>query len=170
MGALGSSVVNSLLITEIQHKPLLIGSTSNPVSLDESNCFITLLKSKLEPVPEWLRHKEIVASSAGNNSIFRLCCLILTDLATKKSGGENNPLFTSFSGEQAVEALHSCLDCSDEALQKYTAYDNSDGPHLIVPKLCLLVAVMTHTDIGFVETVHCIGSCAGLLCDNRFWP
>lgn len=169
MGALGSSVCASLLIKDVQGRPLLAGTSPNPVSAQEAECFIALLTTKLDPVPDWLRNKETVAASAGANSIFRICCLVLS--AMRSSGGaEAIPVeVTCFTYEQACAALEVCIGCSDEQLQKYASYPNADGQHLIVPKLCLLVAVMKHTGIRAVETVRCIGSCKGLMGDSRFW-
>ena len=169
MGPLGSSVSNSLMIQEVQQKPLLADSTPNPVSLQEAESLTELLMSKMDSVPEWLVDKEQVASAAGNNSIFRLCCLILSDIYSSRTGDEAGAVTSSFSLNQAKEALHVCLGRTDDELKKYASYLNSDRPHLIVPKLCLLVAVMRHTGIKSVYTVKCVGSCAGLLKTQRFW-
>lgn len=163
MGALGSSVSTSILVKDIQYKPLLVGSTPNPVSEDELERFISHLMTILPPVPVWLANTERLAASAGSNSMFRLCCTILAEITGKAN-------VTSFDRNEAIMALTSCLMKTDEELFKYSSFPNSDGPHLIVPKLSLLVAVLRHVGIGRVDAVSCVGSCAGLLSDQRFWP
>lgn len=162
MGPLGSSISTALLLKDIQHKPLVFGATPNPVSDEDSTALLALIKTKLDPVPSWLQGKERMASCAGNNSMFKLCCRILSH--TSKSE------YSSFTLQQAEQALGACLNRTDAQLHVHDDYPNSDGAHLIVPKLCLLVAVMQHAQIHSVETVQCVGSCAGLLCDPRHWP
>lgn len=172
MGSLGSSVSNYILIKEVQGRPLVPGGSPNPVSKQQVEELISKLTARLSIAPEWLLQKGIVATSAGSNSIFRLCCIVLSDILN--SGEESKqissePRVSSFSFEHACQALDSCLNCSDEQLLKYASYAHADGPNLIVPKLTLLVSVMKHANIKMIETVHCIGSCVGLMCDDRFW-
>lgn len=166
MGALGSSVSTALLVKDVQGKELTLGSTPNPVSPEDSRAHLERIKGLLGPVPAWLRGIERTASCAGTNSMFTLCCIVLTSLAA----ADGNPqTFTFFDLAQAERALQACLEKSDADLLLYADYPNSDGPHLVVPKLTLLVAVMQHASIRSVETVKCVGSCAGLLCDSRHW-
>lgn len=166
MGALGSSVSTVLLVKNVQNKDLILGATPNPVSQEESRAHLAIIKSMLGPVPAWLQDIERTASCAGTNSMFTLCCSILSSLAA----AEGNPHTVScFDLGQAEKALRACLDKTDDDLLIYASYPNSDGPHLLVPKLSLLIAVMRHTGIRTVETVQCVGSCAGLLCDTRHW-
>lgn len=166
MGALGSSVSTALLVKDVQGQILVPGSTPNPVSEEDSRAHLECIKSSLGPVPAWLRGMERTASCAGTNSMFTLCCIVLSSLGAVEGSPQT---FSSFDLAQAERALQACLNKSDTDLLLYADYPNSDGPHLLVPKLALLVAVMQHADIRSVQTVKCVGSCAGLLCDSRHW-
>ena len=167
MGALGSSVSTALLLRDVQNKALTANATPNPVSVQDSVAHLKLIKSTLGPVPDWLQGMEGTASCAGTNAMFTLCCTVLSILAADNE--KEDTTFVSFDAAQAEHALRACLDQTDEQLQRFAAHPNSDGPHLVVPKLALLVAVMQHADIKRVEIVKCVGSCPGLLCDSRHW-
>jgi hypothetical protein len=181
MGSLGSSVCSALLIREVQGRSLDTTPSPNPVSLEEAQQLVERLTALLQPVPEWLKDKSEVIAVTGKNSIFKVCCNVLTDLSKQDYAKPLCPgLFrtdslpdssavTSFSSEDAELALSTCIGCSDEDLCKYVNFQYSDGPKIMVPKLCLLVAVMRHTGIQRINTVKCIGSCAAVICDERFW-
>lgn len=167
MGPLGSSISTALLVKDVQGKPLVPGATPSPVSAQDIEAHVALIKTKLDAVPAWLMGKERLASCAGANSMFTLCCSVLSTLDAPCVGPM---VYSSFSRQQAEAALRSCLDRTDAQLMEHASYPNCDGPHLVVPKLSLLVAVMQHADIRTVETVKCVGSCAGVMCDPQFWP
>ena len=58
---------------------------------------------------------------------------------------------------------------TDEQLAAADPADNSDPHGLVVPKLCLLVAVARHLHLPRVVFQPCIGSCAGFAVTERFW-
>ena len=116
-----------------------------------------------EEVPTWLYGRKLVTAACGNNCLFQVCCDVL-----HISGIVPSPI-TEFTRSQAELALDTCLDCTDEALQKYQAFQYAEGVHVLVCKLVLLVAVMRHCDIQTINTVPCVGSCAGVLESSRFW-
>ncbi len=165
MGALGSGISNTALIKEVLCKDLVTTTTANPVSAEEAEKLIQVLIGKISEVPSWLVRADYVTASAGSNSIFKVCCDVLSSLEEYRS---NSPV-TEFTYEMACRALAECVGKTDKELFKYVAFEHADLPFLIVPKLSLLCAVMRHTGIKKVGTVKCVGSCAGLLCDERFW-
>lgn len=182
MGSLGSSVCSAMLIQEVQCKTLNTTPSPNPVSLYEAEQLVEKLTALLQQVPTWLKDKEDVIAVTGKNSIFKLCCNVLLDLTVKSDTSlqttpglfrvdslPDSPVVTSFSRDDAELALRTCIGCSDEDLSKYVNFQYSDGPKIVVPKLCLLVAVMRHTGIQRVNTVNCIGSCVGVLHEEQFW-
>jgi hypothetical protein len=63
-----------------------------------------------------------------------------------------------------------CVDKTNEELMRYVAFPNADPASCIVPKLCLLTAVMAHTGMGQIRNIASIGSCAGLIVSPQFWP
>lgn len=164
MGCYGTSITTALLVKQIQKRELVKNISSNPVTKDHSMIVIQSIKSSLDsPVPAWLLNRDVVFSASGRNSIFKLCCDILTI-----SRNSDVPII-SFTLSDAEEALDNCLERSDEELYKYVDFEHSDGPGGIVPKLCLLVAVLQYAGIKTVYTVTCIGSCAGVMRDARRW-
>lgn len=169
MGSLGTGITTGLLIKEIRGRELVLGVSPNPVTADEVTQFSALLTSKLPAVvPDWLKDQPVVACSFGSNSIFKVCCSVLS--MNRPDEESLRPPLTSFTLADAERAVSLCIDKQDSELERYTAFPNSDGPFVIIPKLVLLVAVMRHTGIKKVISVPCVGSCGGLLSDNRFWP
>jgi hypothetical protein len=125
-----------------------------------------------------------VLSVCGKNSIFKVCCNVLAELSKGPAHMASSPpgvyrrdttndliseTVTSFSLRDAERALATCLDSSDEILCKFVNFQYSDGPKIIVPKLCLLVAVMRFLNLNYVSTVKCTGSCSAVAVDQRFW-
>ena len=164
MGALGTSVTTAILVREVQKQELTKETPVNPVSKEHCSHFLEVLTSKLiQEVPDWLRETHTVHAASGPNSMFNLCCDILTRLRSA-----DRPL-QSFTTEDVSQALEACLNRSNEVLKMFVDFPYSDGPRLIVPKLCLLLAVMRHTGVQAVHTVRCVGSCAGVMKDFRLW-
>ena len=87
------------------------------------------------------------------------------------TGIENTYLaiVTNFTQQEAIQALESCLNCSNNELQKFVSYQFADTPNAIVIKLSLLVAVMRLTNIQRVITYPSVGSCPGVIIDECFW-
>lgn len=76
----------------------------------------------------------------------------------------------SFTAKDVVAALHECCGKSDAYLQEhFQPLKHSDPTTIIVPKLCLVLAVMNHTKMKRVRAVPCIGSCAGMLITESLW-
>lgn len=184
MGNLGSSVCCALLIREVQARSYENTVSPNPVSMEEASRLIELLQGHIGPVPAWLKDKDCVVAVTGQNSMFKVCCNVLID--SLGQGGDDSycsrptgvfrqdtlpggHAISGFSADEAEGALRTCIGCTDDELCKYVNFKFSDGPKLVVPKLCLLVAVLRHTGIQRVETVMCIGSCTGLICEEQFW-
>lgn len=186
MASIGSSTCASYL-AEIKQILRTEQTTPNPVTLEESNQLIEKISSLLpSEIPNWLTRNPSTAvlSVCGKNSIFKVCCNVLDELSKGPLHMATTPpgLFrrdtapelvsqtiTAFTLRDAEKALETCLDSTDEVLCKFVNFQYSDGPKIIVPKLCLLVAVMRYLKIDYVSTVKCTGSCSGVITDNRFW-
>lgn len=164
MGSWGTSISTSALVKDVQGRNIRDVQTINPVPKEDAIRLVDVITAQLEEVPTWLQNKDTVFAAAGANSLFKLCCDVLTIV-----GGDESSVYDSFSYAQAGEALNICVDKTNEELKQFVSFRYADGPNVIVPKLALLVAVMRHTGIKHVQTVPCIGSCAGVLCDPRFW-
>lgn len=167
MGAFGTSVSTALLVRDVQGRVLMPGISANPVTADQIASYMTLIKAQLGEVPSWLKDRPLVGAAAGANSMFKLCCDILTQLNGGTAG--SGTAVSSFTLAEARRALAACLDKTDEQLLKYVDFEFSEGPTVIVPKLALLNAVMYHTGIQRVYIVRCVGSCAGLMRNNLYW-
>lgn len=156
--------------------------TINPVSAGDCALLVDALAARLGPVPAWLAGKPTVFAACGANSIFRICCDVLSISSSSSSassfsgdtdgggGSRSAPPVDRFTYEEAVSALRLCTNQSDDELRRYVDFQYAEGPGVVVLKLALLVAVLRHTGVKEVRTVKVIGSCAGLLCDGRFWP
>jgi hypothetical protein len=181
MGALGSGIATAELVEGLRGFKLADVSTPNPVSLSEADALVESLKRKLTDVPQWLQGANEVIAIGGPNSIFRLACDVLTvlkmdtmDSSVKVlcgSGGESDPNYVhSFTADDVRRAVEECVDKSDEYLQRrFIDFEHADPPTIIVPKLCLLYAVMSHTGIRRVRAMSAIGSCGGLLITESQW-
>lgn len=176
MGALGSSISTRTLVENVRHQSVGEAFSINPVTTAESHGLIESLIEKLTDVPDWLIEGVSVKACAGANSIFKLCSDVLLIHARDSDTGKADTdteagvgTIASFTIGDARRALELCIDKSDDELLKYVSFPHADGPHLIVPKLCLLVAVMTHAKLGSVSNVLCAGSCPGILTMDRFW-
>jgi hypothetical protein len=186
MASIGSSTCASYL-AEIKNILRTEKTTPNPVTLEESNQLIEKITSLLPSnIPNWLTRNPSTAvlSVCGKNSIFKVCCNVLDELSKGPLHMATTPpgiyrrdtapelvseTITAFTLRDAERALVTCLDSTDEVLCKFVNFQYSDGPKIIVPKLCLLVAVMRYLKIDYVSTVKCTGSCSGVIIDNRFW-
>lgn len=183
MTSIGSSTCASYL-ANIKNIPRTEKMTPNPVTPEECDRLIEIITSQLpSPIPQWLSVHRTLLSVCGKNSIFKVCCNVLEEISKGPIHMASTPpgLFrretpdivshsvTSFSLRDAEKALNICLNSSDDELCKFVNFQYSDGPKIVVPKLCLLVAVMRYLQIEYVSTVKCTGSCSGVIVDNRFW-
>jgi exopolyphosphatase / guanosine-5'-triphosphate,3'-diphosphate pyrophosphatase len=127
MAALGTSVSNAILVTEILRASLDQTSTVNPVAHEHAEELIRLLIDRLdEHVPSWLKDRSIVIAAAGANSIFKVCCDVL-------GGGR-----TSFVLEDARRALSLSVAKTDDEIAGFVSFPNSEGwffPSLLSPMI-----------------------------------
>jgi hypothetical protein len=188
MGALGSGVAIAVMVEVLRGQKLCDIVTPNPITMTEVSALIEIFQSKLPPPTSWLHDAEGVIAIGGPNSIFLLARDILRAVRNGKTNSgrlptadvlvntsqqpkakaENNGDF-AFTPEDVWQALLECTEKSDEYLLRYLGFDHAEPPSLIVPKLALLYAVMTHTSIRSVKPIHAIGSCGGLLVTESFW-
>ena len=155
----------------MQHKTDNSASV-NPVTEAEFAQFSALLTSKLDVnVPDWLKGQQVVACAFGSNSMFKVCCDVLTEHRREVGGpaAAAPPPIRSVTLADVKEAISHCLNKTDAELHHYVDFRFSDGPAVVVQKLALLCAVLEHTGIQRIKCVPCIGSCGGLLGDARFW-
>lgn len=204
MGSLGTSVTSAILIRDIRGLDFATSVSNrgtlliNPVSEEEARAFSSVIEEQhLKEVPCWLKDADLVLAAAGCNSLFRVCCDVLSCLRASSSSsisssrrsshgnnsdkgtkaateepasGEDIELVTSFTLADAQEALAAVIGKSDDELSEYTRLvPNSEGPSVVVPKLILLNSVMKKTGIKAIQTVHVYGSCPGLLINEKFW-
>ena len=169
MGSFGSGVATVTLIEDIQGRKLSDKITPNPVSVADADRLIGLLTDRMDmAVPVWLRDAPEVVAIGGPNSIFQLACNVLSIMKKKRSSG-NSAKVTIFTLSDVRSAIEECADRSDEYLQQFLAFPNSDPVTIVIPKLCLLFTVMKHTGIRKVRAVDCIGSCPGILTTDKFF-
>ena len=171
LGAVGTSIALAVLITTVKGCSMeAMGDVKapgviNPIPSTAKEALIQAMINKLPPeeVPSWLHGRKRVTAACGNNCLFQVCCDVLYI-----SRAVGSPI-TEFTRAQAEQALDICLDCTDDVLQRYQAFQYAEGVHVLVCKLVLLVAVMRHCVIQTINTVPCVGSCAGVLESKRFW-
>lgn len=160
VGALGSF---KLLNSEVRRTPLADASSTNPVGLVEAEELVQCIRSRLDcTIPSWLQGADVIAIG-GPNSIFQIAARILQYI-------EPSTPSTTVLTERSVSMLLAwCANRSDEELLFLAENEHADPPYLVVPKLCLLLAVMRHASISSAAPALCIGSCAGLLSSADFW-
>jgi len=168
VGALGTSVSVALFLQQVRGFESFTSEnqfTINPVTRAEADAYLALIDGKLDPnIPDWLRDKHEVFAASGINSLFNLCCSILSI----KRGEDINSV-SSFTLAEAEEALVAVLEKSDDYLAKFAVHENCEHPSKTIPKIALLVAVMRKTGIQSVKAYACIGSCLGMITNDRFW-
>jgi hypothetical protein len=170
MDAIGTSVANRMFVEKIRNEDIRSYKANiNPVTETECWRLIRLLHQRLPTSPPWLHAGDgRVGAAAVNNSIFKVCCDVLS-VMQHDNNDINSPPVTSFSLHDATQALHYCLNRTNDDLQKYVSFEYADSPNPIVVKLSLLVAVMRHTRITTVHTFPCVGACPGVLQGEQFW-
>ena len=163
MDSIGTSTVHRLFVEHVRNKDIkLFTDDINPVMEEECSKIINILQQKLPPLPDWLSTNRdvVVGAACVRNSMFRVCCDVL---------GWEQPQVTSFTLQEATHALHTCINKTNDDLKKYANFEHADSVNAVVIKLCLLVGVMRHTGITTVHTFPCVGSCPGVISDERFW-
>ena len=178
MGSIGTSVALKIFLEEVRgatmSRPTDSSQLINPINQQECDLYITKIISKLSNnIPIWLQNRELVIAASGSNSLFKLCCIIL-NIEKSKTDRDTKDTIESieidhFSLQDAEYVLNLCLNKTDEELLKYQQFPYAEGTHVIIPKLALLIAVLRHAGIKYIHSVGCIGCCAGVICEDRFW-
>lgn len=180
-GALGASVATALMIEEIQGSSLHSRPSPNPVTVDEADRLVGALRARLPPVPAWLLGSPCVSCIGGPNSLFNVAALVARTegLGSEPGAAEAaeaaladadgfapGPRPLRLARAHVRSALLSRCGESDAIL---SALGFCEVP-LLVPKLCLLLAAMEHLQLGEIEYLPAIGSCAGVLASADFQP
>ncbi|KAJ1627677.1 hypothetical protein T492DRAFT_1023386 [Pavlovales sp. CCMP2436] len=186
-GALGSSVVTALMVEAVQRASLSAKCTPNPVSVEQAEELVRILTTALPPAPTWLRGSAGVSAIGGPNSLFNSAAMVIR---SESIGGDCADAAAPGSLADAegfvVGARPVPISCKDVRSAVYARCGESDEtlealgysePGLLVPKLCLLVAVMEHAQLERIEFLPAIGACPGVLvdeerfgCGERSWP
>lgn len=146
LGGFAVAVATRRLVEEIQGRDFAGQPTPNPVSLAHTDALIEKLRASMpRPTPKWPHSAPKVYAIGNTNSIFFLARDVL-----------NKTQFTSSMVKGAIEQLVGQDDTTLAA--KWCTHPRSDPPSLLLPKLCLLYAVMTELGVIQVEFVQAIGS------------
>ena len=167
VGSIGSIGSYRLLWERVRWKaaPNSKEPVTNPVTILETQLLITAIITELKghPPPDWLQHvkgSRTILGIGGPNSIFQLAAKVLHR--------ELDGCFLSV--EDVTNAIELCINKSDAELVSMVGdYPLADPFSLLLPKLCLLLAVMQHTSIHSVCPLSVVGSCAGLLVSESYW-
>ena len=156
--SIGTSIVTATLVEDIREQNLKEDSSTaiNPVSEEEVAALVGALKAKLDAPPEWIQPS--IVAIGGQNCIFRLACDVRGDV--------EGPL----TPQQIYEGLMACANSSDEELQHLVNFEHSDPARIVVQKLALLWTVTSHLKLEEIHYQPCVGSCAGLLVSESYWP
>eukprot|EP00040_Diaphanoeca_grandis_P041815 m.263557 g.263557 ORF g.263557 m.263557 type:complete len:331 (-) comp50993_c0_seq1:48-1040(-) len=155
----GVAIVTKMCVEAVQCRDYQTNQTPNPVTLSDAQHLIELIQSDVmkQPTrPSFIHDNKTVVAIGGRNSIFRL--------AEQVSGSD------VFSPEMVKTAINKLINKTDGELQQ--AWCNwgdaalVDPPSYLVPKLCLLYAVMIELKISSVKFVTSDGSCSGVLVTN----
>eukprot|EP00933_Yihiella_yeosuensis_P070560 TRINITY_DN78677_c0_g1_i1.p1 TRINITY_DN78677_c0_g1~~TRINITY_DN78677_c0_g1_i1.p1 ORF type:complete len:331 (-),score=67.62 TRINITY_DN78677_c0_g1_i1:535-1386(-) len=150
VGCLGSGNTTALLVEAVQGKSFAECHSPNPVNSDQATELIQRLQQELPAPASWL-NGSVVTAIGGPNSMF---CV------AKEALGQDE-----YDQASVRKALEGVLNKSDEDLSKevFCQGELKEPPALIVPKICLLLAVMEHCSVQKVSFHPAIGSCPGLL-------
>lgn len=170
-GALGASVATALLVERVQRSTLRDTPSPNPVAVEQADALVRLLRAELPDVPAWLLGAAGIRAIGGPNSLFNVAAIVVRAENIGAAHAAEMPALTDGEGfvagprpvllrrADARAAIHARCGESDEVL----ALLGYSEAALVVPKLCLLLAVMEHAQLERVEFLPAIGSCAGLL-------
>ncbi|KAJ8601954.1 hypothetical protein CTAYLR_004442 [Chrysophaeum taylorii] len=167
-GPLGSSDVLALL-RDLDR----FDATPNPVPLDRA---LALVKNiDLPPTPDWLaraiRDKDVVGFG-HRTSIFRLAADVhgTPDISISDAWAALR-FVAAKTDDDLAAALGDRARAHAPTIAPHDAFDHTPYPELplIVPKLALLVAVMTRLGIARVHYEYANGNCLGVLVHPPLW-
>ncbi|CAK9034100.1 FK506-binding protein 2 (Peptidyl-prolyl cis-trans isomerase) (PPIase) (Rotamase) [Durusdinium trenchii] len=156
LGGLGTGVVTSICVEEVQKRTMAPKVTPNPVDSKAADELVVALKTRLDVVPSWLK-QSVVTAIGGPNSMF---CVAFEALGKRQ-----------YRPSEIREVLKSVVDQTDEELSSraFCQGELREPPGYIVPKIALLLAVMEHCEISEVHFCSTIGSCPGLLISDEYF-
>jgi len=162
LGALGTGIVASICVVDVQGSNLMDKPSPNPCSMEEVEQLVGLLKTggrlPLEP-PAWISDAPVVTAIGGPNSIFALACKI----APPSAGREGH---VDLAGVK--EAITKVAGKEDHELAQYSGFAYADPAKFVVTKLALLRATMEHCQMQAFRFQPAVGSCPGLLVHPKF--
>lgn len=145
LGPFASANALRMCVEDVQGGRFDDTASPNPVSVDHSTRLIEVLQRALpSPQPVWIRAAPAAVAIGSTNSIFYLATDILG--------------VTTFTAAMVKDAIGRVVGHTDEALQAaWCRHPRSDPSSLVVPKLCLLYAVMMGLRIQKVMYVPSVG-------------
>lgn len=160
-GPWGSSSVLAEMVEKVQHKSFKECQSANPASPDDARALVDLLCASFPPAPRWLTDalKAGEGSSAPAASAVvgigeRTCIFAMAHTALGK--------FT-FTQDDIWSAIESTCHKSNEELAGFPESE------MVVPKLCLLYAVMRFFAMTEILYAPTNGSCRGIILTPSFW-
>lgn len=142
------------LVTKIRHQKLDIGSSPNPVTIEEAQLLVPLLQARLPQVSDSFANKlkqegTTVVGIGNENFLFAFGAI-----ATGKK---------TYTKEELWKAIEAHCNLTDQELQKFAKPDES------VVGMILLYSVMDGLGIPQLTFCYANGSCEGLLIDPQYW-
>jgi exopolyphosphatase/guanosine-5'-triphosphate,3'-diphosphate pyrophosphatase len=158
LGEFGSSVMTGYLVQDLRQQPLKLNAEArvNPVCLNEAKQMISYVQRSTPSVPVWIKDKVKVPTGlavvgiGGPTAIFALASQIC---------GNKDILKLS----DVWSAIEKTVDKQEEELQQF------QQTQMIVPKLCLLYAVMEKLMLPEINFQPALGCGPGLLIHPQFW-
>ena len=148
VGALGASVAAAAMIEHVQKRSLAETASPNPASRDEAQQLVAHCRAQLETPPPWLRGAALATAIGGANSIFRCVEQVTHDLNPAAAAAAAAGALPGRFGVTAVRAaLESCCGQTDAALAEKGHVEAA----MVVPKLCLLLAVLEACELQEFE-------------------
>ena len=150
VGALGASVATAAMIEHVQKRSLAETASPNPASLDEAHLLVAHCRAELEAPPPWLRGAALATAIGGANSIFRCVEQVTHDFnpaAAAAAAAAAGALPGRFGVAAVRAALEACCGLTDAELAEKGHVEAA----MVVPKLCLLLAVLEACELHEFE-------------------
>ena len=153
------------------------GPSPNPADATHVDAVVADLAARMPDVPPWLSAAlgaSRVVCFGHHSSLFR----IVADVAGKRDFGPSDARaalssILSIGGDAELSAWLASLAASHADLvapgRAPPSPDAYPEIHLVVPKLCLLIAVMDKLGLDDVHYEETNGSCLGVLLDDATW-